>query len=51
MKAIQTYPHQRLDRLMLVGLPDPGEPGPTAIRSRRHHLDLVRGIDAFHGPR
>ncbi|WP_447761328.1 zinc-binding dehydrogenase [Sphingopyxis panaciterrae] len=33
---------------MLVDLPDPGEPGPTAFRSRRHQLDLVRGVNAVH---
>lgn len=50
MEAIQAYPHQGPDCLTLVDLPDSGEPGPTTIRSRRHQLDLIRGIDAVHGP-
>lgn len=40
MKAIQAYPHQGLDGLTLVDLPDPGEPGPTAIRVRVHATSL-----------
>ncbi len=50
MKAIQAYPHQGLDGLTLVDLPNPGEPGPTAIRSRRHQSGLIRGIDAVYSP-
>lgn len=40
MKTIQAYPHQGLDGLTLVDLPDPGEPGPTAIRVRVHATSL-----------
>lgn len=40
MKAIQAYPHQELDGLTLVDLPDPGEPELTAIRVRVHGASL-----------
>ena len=40
MKAIQTHPQQGLDGLTLVNLPDPGDPGPTAIRVRVHATSL-----------
>lgn len=40
MKAIQVYPHQGLDGLTLVDLPDPGEPGPTSIHVRVHATSL-----------
>jgi NADPH:quinone reductase-like Zn-dependent oxidoreductase len=40
MKAIQAYPHQGLGGPTLVDLPDPGEPGPTAIRVRVHATSL-----------
>lgn len=40
MKAIQAYPHQGLEGLTLVDLPEPGEPGPTAIRVRVHATPL-----------
>ncbi len=36
MKAIQAHPQQGLDGLTLVDLPDPGDPGPNAIRVRVH---------------
>ncbi|WP_156843054.1 zinc-dependent alcohol dehydrogenase family protein [Novosphingobium aquimarinum] len=40
MKAIQAHPHQGLNGLTLVDLPDPGEPGPVAIRVRVHATSL-----------
>lgn len=40
MKAIQAHPHRGLDGLTLVDLPDPGEPGPGAIRARVHATSL-----------
>jgi NADPH:quinone reductase-like Zn-dependent oxidoreductase len=40
MKAIQAYPHQGLDGLTLVDLPDPGEPAPTSIHVRVHATSL-----------
>jgi NADPH:quinone reductase-like Zn-dependent oxidoreductase len=40
MKAIQTHPQQGLDGLTLVDLPDPGNPGPNAIRVRVHATSL-----------
>lgn len=40
MKAIHAYPHQGLDGLTLMDLPDPGDPGPTAIRVRVHATSL-----------
>ena len=50
MKAIQAHAHQGLDGLTLVHLPDPGEPGPGAIRVRVratslnfHDLGVVTG--------
>ncbi len=40
MKAIQAHPQQGLDGLTLVDLPDPGDPGPNAIRVRVHATSL-----------
>jgi len=40
MKAIQTHPQRGLDGLTLVDLPDPGHPGPHAIRVRVHATSL-----------
>ncbi|TCM52577.1 NADPH:quinone reductase-like Zn-dependent oxidoreductase [Rhizobium sp. PP-F2F-G48] len=44
MKAIQAHPQQGLDGLTLIDLPDPGTPGPNAIRVRVHATSLN-----FHG--
>ena len=40
MKVIQAHPQQGLDGLTLVDLPDPGDPGPNAIRVRVHAASL-----------
>lgn len=40
MKAIQAHPQRGLDGLMLVDSPDPGDPGPLAIRVRVHATSL-----------
>ena len=40
MKAIQAHPQGGLDGLTLVDLPDPGNPGPHAIRVRVHATSL-----------
>ena len=40
MKAIQAHPQQGLDGLTLVDLPEPGDPGPHAIRVRVHATSL-----------
>jgi NADPH:quinone reductase-like Zn-dependent oxidoreductase len=40
MKAIQAHPQQGLNGLTLVDLPDPGDPGPDAIRVRVHATSL-----------
>ena len=40
MKAVQAHPQQGLDGLTLVDLPDPGEPGLTAVRVRVHATSL-----------
>ena len=40
MNAMQAHPHQGLDGLTLVDLPDPGDPGPHAIRVRVHATSL-----------
>jgi hypothetical protein len=60
MKAVQADPQHGRDGLPWVNLPDPGDPGPSAIPvhatslglivdGRRHQVDLIRSIDAVRG--
>ena len=40
MKTIQAHPQRGLDGLTLKDSPDPGDPGPLAIRVRVHATSL-----------